>query len=88
MILGFLGSILGFHSLIFDISILAIARKEKWLKLVEQALAPKTKKFLQFCKQASKASKQASTREAAVAVAGGFMVVVFFRFFCCGGKSL
>ncbi len=69
-VLGFLG----FHSLIFDIRILAIAKKEKGLKLVEQALAPEPKNSCNL-----QASKQASTREAAVAVAvaGGFMVVFF-----------
>jgi hypothetical protein len=51
---------LGFHSLIFDISILAIAKKEKGLKLVEQALAPKTKNSCNFAsKQAKQANKQA-----------------------------
>jgi len=56
------------------------------LEFVKQALAgSKNKKFLQFaskqaskqCKANKRKSRRARTREAAVAVAGGFMVFFF-----------
>jgi hypothetical protein len=65
-------------------------KKKKWLEVVEQALAPKTKNSCNFASKQAKQikAKQTSTREAAVAVAGGFMVVFFFLRFCVVEETL